>query len=430
MSVEITKPTVKKGLNNYSYSFEDLNVRVDVDRLTDDGRAEVSFWHVNGAGPELFSVNELNLLSTTMIASQVKRLKPKYDIDWDTVLTYITALTLRDMRQGEPREWIGKQPATMKLEYQLWPILQYKQPTTIYSPGGYFKSYLAIYIACLVQFGWAGFPQPGKRWAARKGNVLYLDWEDTKEDMERRVWAVKQGMSEYYPLDPATVFAYRNCKRPLYDDIPYIQQMVKDNGIEFVIVDSQQAATGTGPSESQLASQYYNALRSLNCTSLTLDHMNKAEISGSIESAGPYGSIVKFNRSRTQFQLEKSQNAGDDFLELSLVNKKNNNTRVLLPIGLHIDFKGNDDTLEMVKFSACNVADNPKLEKTAPLKDRLVKGLAEGRKTIKDLRDLTGKSDGTIRMELNRWPDLFRNTGEKETGTRWEYWEIKGGSFV
>lgn len=109
--------------------------------------------------------------------------------------------------------------------------------------------------------------------------------------------------------------------------------------------------------------------------------MNKAEISGGLESTGPYGSIVKFNRSRTQFQLEKSQNAGDDFIELSLVNKKNNNTKLLLPIGLHIDFKGRDDVLEMVRFSHCNVTDNPELEKTATLKDRLIKSLEEKEKT-------------------------------------------------
>jgi hypothetical protein len=364
--------------------------------------------------------------SSDVCSSDLRRLQAHYPIgteSWDAVLTTVSALTMQDLRRGEPLEWLGGKPSTMKLDYQLWPILQYKQPTTIYSPGGFFKSYLALYIACMVHFGWSGFIQPGRRWTPRRGNVLYLDWEDSKEDMERRVWAIKQGVKEDYPPDPKQIFAYRKCKSPLCDDLPYIQQLVSDNKIELVIIDSQQAATGTGPNEAQLASQYYNALRSLNCTTLTLDHMNKAEINGMTESAGPYGSIVKFNRSRTQFQLEKSQNAGDDFLELSLVNKKNNNTKLLLPIGLHIDFHGNDDVLEMVKFSACNVVDNPKLEKTATLKDRLIKALEERDKTVAELSDELEKSENQIRNALNSDNEKFRKTGNRDEKRR-EYWGL------
>lgn len=431
--IEIGKPTVKKGLNSYSYTFEDINVRVDVARLNDDGKGEVSFYHMNGNGPELISLSEFNMLSSSAATTQARRLQSHYPISlesWDAVLTAVSALTMQDLRRGEPLEWLGGKPATMKLEYQLWPILQYKQPTTIYSPGGFFKSYLALYIACIVHFGWAGLNQPGRRWTPRRGNVLYLDWEDSKEDMERRVWAIKQGVKDDYPPDPKQIFPYRKCKSPLYDDLPYIQQIVSDKKIELVIIDSQQAATGTGPNEAQLASQYYNALRSLDCTTLTLDHMNKAEINGTTESAGPYGSIVKFNRSRTQFQLEKSQSAGDDFLELSLVNKKNNNTKIILPIGLHIDFMGNDDVLDMVKFSACNIVDNPKLEKTATLKDRLVKALEEKDKITATLSEELGKKENQIRKELNLHDELFRKTGVKDEKRR-EFWGlIREKSFI
>lgn len=419
--IVIPKPSIVKGLNSYSYLWDPLDIRVDVSRLNDDGHGEVSFYHLNGNGPELLSVSEMNLLSSSSAATQAKRLEKKYPIDWDTILTYVAALTISDIRKGESIEWVGVKPPSMEIEYQLWPILQKGQPTSIYGPGGAFKSYLAAYIACLVHFGWTGFQGSGRAWTPRKGNVLYLDWEDTKEDLDRRLWAIKKGMDK---SDSSFTFPYRRCKTPLNDDLPYIQEMVSNNKIDLVIIDSQMAATGIGPNEAQLATQFYNAIRTLNCTTLTLDHMAKSEIRGD-ESAGPIGSIVKFNRSRCQFQLQLSQNAGDDFIELSLVNKKNNNAKILLPIGIHIDFvNGEGETLEMVKFSPCNVADNPKLEKTATLKDRLIRILEDGDKTIAQLSEkIPDKKADHIRKELNRYGELFHTTGIKDENRR-EYWGL------
>jgi len=398
----MNKPSVTEGIGFINYAWPELRLRVIAERYTDDGYAELSFYSVKGSNESLLHTTRVNLLATTTMNSLAKRLeKNSQDIPWTDILTYITGKTMEIARRGEPAVPIGKKPESMKVEYQLSPILEKGHPTTIYSPGGYAKSYLAAYIACLVQFNIVGIADSHSCLMPTAGNVLYLDWEASQADHERRLWAIKQGLG----INNEDTLLYRFCHQPLANDIHNVQRLVADHVIDLVIIDSQIAAEGYGPNPSQVSSQYYNALRSLRCTTLTLDHVSKSEWKGSgdSDSLGPYGSVVKFNRSRSQFELKKSQAAGDDYLELALVHRKHNEGKLLKPTGIRIEF--NQDTegqLESVTFTACDVGDNPELSKVQTLRDRLIGILKSGPRTVKELAEKLDKSEGTIRMELNR----------------------------
>lgn len=267
----MNRPQEALGLGFISYTWPELAVRVVAEDYTTEGHARLSFFANNGTGEIMLDRNNVNLLSAGGKNTQAKRLeKYRDDISWDDVLTWLAQLTVDSAAQGEPAVPIGKKHENMKLEYQLSPILERSQPTTIYSPGGFFKSYLAEYIACLVQFDHTGIHSPHGPWVPTPGNVLYLDWESSKEDHERRVWALKQGLG----IDTEETFWYRFCQRPLAADILSIQRLVHDRDISLLIVDSQMAALGQGPDPSQVSTQFYNALRSLKCTTLTLDHVS------------------------------------------------------------------------------------------------------------------------------------------------------------
>jgi hypothetical protein len=215
------------------------------------------------------------------------------------------------------------------------------------------------------------------------------------------VWAIKQGLG----IDSDETFLYRFCSQPLVSDIHSIQSLVFKHAIDLVIVDSQMAATSYGPDQAQVASQYYNALRSLRCTTLTLDHVSKSEWGKTTESdsLGPYGSVVKFNRSRSQFEMKKSQNIGEDFIELSLIHRKHNEGKLLKPIGVRIKFNENvEGQLESVTFDSCKVADNPELSRTLPLPFQIKNLLREGPLTMKDIVELLGKGEDSIKTTLSR----------------------------
>ena len=407
------KPDITQGIGLITFRWPDLGLRVIAERYTDDLHAELSFY----LGEALLHTANANLLATPTINSLIKRLeRNSVDIPWTDVLTYITAKIKEIARRGEPVVSVGKKPETMKVEYQLWPIMEQNQPTTIYSPGSYAKSYLAAYIAVLVQFNIAGITDSKSRWMPAAGNVLYLDWEASQVDHERRVWAVKQGLG----IDTEETFLYRFCHQPLAGDIHNIQRLVAENDINLLIIDSQMAAAGYGPDPSQVSNQYYNALRSLHCTTLTLDHVSKSEWSKMTDSdsLGPFGSVVKFNRSRSQFEIKKSQTPGDDFMELALVHRKHNEGKLLKPIGIRIEFHSNaDGELEKVTFTACDISDNPELSKIQTLRDRLVSILEGGSRTTQELAEALEKPEPTIRTLLYRHKDTFQYLG-KEWGLK------------
>lgn len=403
-----------EGIGSVQYAWPEWKLRVLAERYDDDGYVELNFFLRNGTEEKLIHhPTRVNLLATPTINSLVKSLEKNFiDIPWTDILTYISGKTLEIARRGEPVKDVGKKPETMKVEYQLSPILAKNQPTTIYSPGGYAKSYLAAYIACLVQFNCKGIADSHSCWMPTPGNVLYLDWESSLQDHERRVWAIKQGLG----IDNEETFLYRFCHQPLSADIYNIQRIISQAEIALLIVDSQMAAEGYGANASQVSSQYYNALRSLHCTSLTLDHVSKAEWGKMTEadSLGPYGSVVKFNRSRSQFEIKKSQTAGEDFMELALIHRKHNEGRLLKPMGIRIDFHNNTNVeLEKVTFKACDISDNPELNKVQTLRDRLIGILSRGPMPVKELAEELDKPEGTIRASLNRYKDTFINVGNE-----------------
>jgi DNA-binding NarL/FixJ family response regulator len=395
----MNKPSVTEGLNSVEFMWPELKLKVLAERIQDEGYAELQFFSNNGTGELLLHTTRANLLSTPTMNSLAKRLeKNSRDIPWEDILTYICGKTISIVRRGEPVVPVGKKPEIMKVEHQLAPILERNQPTTIYGPGGSAKSYLADYIAVLVQLDVVGIMSSNSSWTPIAGNVLYLDWEASKTDHDRRVWAIKKGLG----IDSEETFYYRFCSQPLVNDIHSIQSLVSENQIDLAIVDSQMAATGYGPDQAQVASQFYNALRSLRCTTLTLDHVSKEDWKSS-DSVGPYGSVVKYNRSRSQFEIKKSQDAGDDFIELSLIHRKHNEGKLLRPIGIRIKFNENaGGQLESVTFESCDVADNPELSRMLPLSFQIKNLLREGPLTMKEIVEMLDKSEDVIKTTLSR----------------------------
>lgn len=395
---EILKPETTIGLNRCSYWWPDISVRVNVDRLEEEGHGEISVWHDNGAGRRLLLMKKANLLSSTACSTLCKQLDKHLDIDWDTVLTYVTALTMETLREGEPVRKIGLEPSHVAIDWTLSPLIERNQPTTIYAPGGSVKSYLADYIACLVQFGAFGM---GGLLVPEPTNVLYLDWEACFEDHARRVWFIKKGLG----IETEECFSYRFCTQSIANDIYSIQKIVTDEKIGFVIVDSQMAASNNGPDQASNANQYYNALRSLQCTSLTIDHVNKVDWKGSEnESTGPYGSVVKYNRSRSQFEIKKSQTPGEDYVELSIIHRKHNNGTLLKQFGIKVNFnKDQNNHLNNVTFESCDVTDNPELAKYLTDKDRIIAILKASHEpmTVKSLAERMDKEHGQVRARLN-----------------------------
>lgn len=399
----LPQPEIQANAGIYRYQWPNLKIAAMVDRIVTDGKqslsGEVTIWHKSPGTPELLEQTRLNLSSNQARNQLAKALAERVeDVDWVNIVKYICVLTINHYRKGEPVVEIGGKPATMERAYQLHPILEKGEPTTIYGPGGTGKSYLADYVAVLVQLN-----QPGVYgWLPECSNVLFLDWEASQSIHERRIWAIKQGLG----IKGEDKIFYRFCSQPLADDIAEIQHNVLECNASLVIIDSQVAACGDDPDRAEAASRYYNALRSLKCTTLTIDHVPKNTEGNKVM---PFGSVFKWNRARSLFEVRQCQEPGEDILELGLYHRKCNEGKLLKPIGLRLEFHcGANETVEKVTFNEMDIRDVPELTKGLTLKGQIanaIRNSIDGKLKVPEIKEEVpaDTSESSIRGTLNRY---------------------------
>jgi hypothetical protein len=310
------------------------------------------------------------------------------------VMTQITLELVRRAQDCGDLENINAEPESMALRYTLAPIIPIGHPVTIYTAGGKCKSILADYLAVLCQFGICG--RGGLELIpANRVNVLYLDFEADLETHRRYVTAIKRGMD----LTDSDNIAYRRLESSIFNVADSIRNEIESKDIGLAIIDSQMAATATdrpGASDAQLSAEYYNILRSWNCATLTLDHTTKQSMNSENGAEAPYGSVVKYNRSRSQFELRSSDEDETNHRELALVHRKFNLGRKIKPMGIAIDFHNEGDKLIDIKFSKCELELSASLNKVVPRKTRLINALRQrGTATIQELAEAVGEPDNT-----------------------------------
>jgi hypothetical protein len=390
-------PILSSNAGIYSFFWEQEQLAIRVDRLSEDSKGVLTgeILIKTGMPGEQKHIHHtrINLTSGETRTRLAKTLTERVNhIDWYSILEQSCIMTLAKHREGEPIADLGDLPNYEAIRYRCSPILFDGEPTLIYGPGGTGKSYLGLYLACLIQYNYLGIYD----WTPAAGNVLVLDWETSRQIYNRRAWAIKQGLGI---TDSTERIKYRYCTQPLPTDIAEIQKLVLENKINCVIVDSCGYAAGGDPNAAEVAIRYFNALRSLRVTSLTLDHVSKGLDGGK----SPFGSVYKSNAARSVFQLKKSQDAGECVYDLGLYHEKVNEGMPLKPIGYKAAFSNNRDGVAIkVVFSASKVSDNPDLAKGLVLADRIVIFLLEYKTAeVKDIANGLEVDENTVKARLN-----------------------------
>lgn len=359
----LLRPIVTNGAGKTTLNFEDEQVTVYVERLrekNDNVSGEITVLNTApGQAPYLHGGSRLSLTSASSRKSITSYLKTRRDdLDWEALFEVVCGTILRKHRQGEPLVDVGDQPDPDAPRWRMFPLLMEGQANMIYGAGGSGKSYTSCLIATLVQNGRV---HCGLR--PQTGNVLYLDYETSREEINGRIKAVNEpiGIS-----DPRQI-KYRFCSQPLVNEIEEVQQWVHDYDIKLVIVDSVGMACGGEAEASDPVLRYFTALRSLRVTTLSIDHVAK-----NAETKSPYGSVYKVNSCRSVWELKKVQEVGDEALSIGLYHRKVNNGRLLKPLGLTLTFfEDDDESFPRVQFEREDVATIPGLAQDLPIKDRI-----------------------------------------------------------
>lgn len=326
---------------------------------------------------------------------------------------------------------INTEPESLDLEHLfcingdlLQRILPKGQHTTIFSQGGAGKSLIgADYLPLLYTLGVV--PENGVFYPLGLGNVLVCDWETDAQIHKRYIRAIKAGVSGL-PLNDAIIH-YMNMDSPLTIHSEFLKEFIREKQIDLLVIDSQMASmSGAYPNlnDAQVAGIYYNLLTSFNVTTLTIDHVPKSNMNTDNGAGAAYGSVVKYNRARTVFELKQASEPGEPFIELAFVQQKNNLGMKLKPFGVRIDYN-NDDAgiLQAISIQPLDLSTSGKLEGVRPNWERIRDFIIWDRSglpaTPKDIAAAIEVGEKVVRTTLNRYKEIFVVVGGDKNGQLW-----------
>lgn len=323
-----SRPIIETVGDIYKFDFQEEKVRAQVAYLRDtpDGlKGELQLATYREGEESFIHYANMNLLSTRSRKEISKYAGSRVNtIDWDALLECVSSWTVQYYREGEPVKMVGNITDEKAIEYTVYPIVIKNEQNIIYGYGGTGKSYIACLLAMLIQ---TGSSRVGLNPA--QGNVLYLDYETSSKEINRRIRELKKGLGFFENCE----ICYRKCHIPIADDIETIKQIVLENRIDVLIVDSVGPACGGEPETADVALRYFRALRSLGITIISITHRTKKE-----DSKGPFGSIYWWNFTRNIWKVKLGEQLEQQKLLLSIHHEKSNLSGLFKPIGLEFAF--------------------------------------------------------------------------------------------
>ena len=236
--------------------------------------------------------------------------------DWDAIVEGVCQKVIK--QYYTPEEPVRLNTIERKTpEFLLYPLLPKNHPTLWYAQGGSGKSLLALYIALLVQNGFALDPEH----ETPKTETLYLDWEVDEMEARRRLSMIIASLEHpeelSFPL-------YKRCVFTLKDELEAILNAIANYDIGFVIIDSAAPAIGGDINDMAKVIHFFNAIRkitALGVTVLILSHVSKRDKEAE-EGKTPIGSVFFENLPRLTWELRYAMR--ENKMDIGLFPRKNN----------------------------------------------------------------------------------------------------------
>ena len=383
----------------YRAEWKNLHITAKIDRIKANSdhevKAEIEITSERPASAGHLRHGRINITSPANRKSFAKALEDRdADVDWDSVLEALCVAVLRRSREGAPAAKIegNVDPVSVYTKWLVNPIIELNNPTLLYGKGSSGKSWLALYIAVLVD---AGISTTGFSVEHRPGGVLILDWETSRLEVDARISMIRRGLGV---TDPSHIW-YKSMAAGLATDLETIKNLVVSKGISLVIIDSIGSACMGEPESAEVVLRMFAAVRSLGVSSLCIDHTNKED--------ALFGSVYKFNASRQIFEMKKHQGSDEERITAALFHRKANNTRIIHDIGLVLSFGEGD-----VRFAREDVRNTP-LEQDMRIVDRVQNVLMDGPMKILAIAEWLDKSEDQVRHVLSDFKQKFTTILDK-----------------
>jgi hypothetical protein len=332
----------------------------------------------NGA----LSVADLNLSSQRARQERASYLdaRARGTLDWLGLLEEFVSRVLAAERTGQPAVLLRDVPRPRPddvLYVDGLPLLA-RHPMILFGDGGAAKSYLALRAAGLLD-------QQGIR-------VGLFDWELAGEDHRERLEMLFPGNL------PGIVYA--RCEKPLVHEIDRLRRIVRDERLDYVILDSIAFACDGPPEAAEVAGKYFRATRQLGeVGSLHVAHVSKAE--GADQK--PFGSAFWHNGARSTWYVKRAESPPDSgSLNLGLFHRKSNMGPLRSPLGYDITF-----TDTQTAFQRADVADSPDLASNMSVRQRMASLLRMGSMSPQGIADEIGSNAETVSRTARRYRQQF-----------------------
>lgn len=409
----MSKPIVRQIGTRQEFYWEKEHIYALVNRIREhsDGRvtAEVAFKVDKPDIPPHILHTQVSLLSTRSKKDMVKELEDRYPLperQWTGMIEQLCLISLDNHRKGKPAKevWPALDGEEIpRSELLVDPLLYKDKPNILFGEGSTSKSYLALTLAIMVQLPYYDNPLG---LSPKQANALYLDYEADEDEFKKRLTSLERGFSL-----SATPILYRECELPLVEDIDHLEQIVAENHIGFLVIDSLGIASGNASlNDAATATAFYSALRRLKVTSLIITHTAKE---AEARRATPFGSVYFTNLARSVFEVRKQQEEAANEIAIALIHSKNNQGPLLPPQGFKVVFEP-----DRVLVKRMEVESVPEFLEKLSLKARIVALLKEeGKASVKDIAEELDVTEPVIRKTLNRYKGIFIKV-DKEWGLK------------
>ena len=281
------------------------------------------------------------------------------------------------------------------------PFLVKDGANLLFGDGGTGKTYFCLRLALSLATGkeFLGYtPQEAC-------GTLFVDYEDNEKTASFRLSRLCADPS--LNLDPKLAkqaIRYLNPQgAPLYTIVPAMKKIIREHNIGLILVDSVASACGAEPEKAEAASAYYNALKSLNVTSLSIAHVVKTE---GAKQDKAFGSVFWHNLARNTWNIQGEEDAeedkttlgavmGEKSRQLGMFHRKFNSGPKSRPINMKIIYGTKDVRFEEGKPDYWN--------KDKKVEDRVLSVLDQsGGRTLSELsEELVNVENKTLRNVLS-----------------------------
>lgn len=384
----------------YSVASAEHGIEYRVDRLRRDNRQELVGELSVSAGmltstraiDGILSAGTFNFSNPRDRDSWTKRLAQRArtggKVDFLGLLEEVCQLVIAAERDGDQPAVVLRHVAPRSGPPPMFDVLGMRfpkeHPSSLFGPGGAFKSYLMLKAA---------------NDQARAGvRVAIFDWELDKHEHRARQATIDPDMPDV---------VYIKCDRPLVHDVDRQRRIVRSERIEYGWFDSAAYGTDGKPEDAVSAMAYFRALRQIGLPGAgIIAHTRREE-----GDHQPFGSVFWHNSCRASWNIKLASSSPDgQSHSIAAFHRKANLGPYLPTTGISVQFDG-----DRVYFSRTDASTIDEIAESLPLWQR-IKGIVKaGPQTLASIAsELNHDNVESLDRIVRKHKNLFTKVSGKD----------------